>query len=430
MTTKVAVAVLSRPDGGGSTKLRSSPQDGFTNFSLQNTRDADVPNGTAVQVLGLSGAFSQVQLPSGRQGWVKTVNLISSSAHGKAESPSASRVSGSSSARTPVTLPRAPARPTPHRFDFESPSLTPRSLSALLRAAHGTSDDEDESHVSFYGNFGLAAFRSIGGAQSRSTNDSTASRAKFAAQLSDSSAAPSPDVDMCLQTMKDRVELLQRVSTPMSRSDFDSKSSAQKLQYLARLSGGSESAPRVSAPAPTDAVADQSWQDLEAFCDTLYDCARSSTRESTAWQSKSVTQKIRYLAELKTPMIGNTPLPARDGFVRAHKYPVFLASEAAAAMTDDQRMIMLNFQNSKINQMYKPSQEKHNKWEKELRDCFEKGKAMSPAAIQHVTCQVQSLVEYYQTEVAKPGADKAQMDGWLKQTLKPLMFNPACWGRH
>jgi hypothetical protein len=353
--------------------------------------------------------------------------LLEEIASSASESPPASHISGWSSARTPSTQPRASARSTSRHLDFASPSKSPNSLSALFITAQGVSDDDDRSPVSLHGAFGPMSFCSVVGGKSRSKNHSATRRAQFEAMLSDPTGVPFPDVDVCFQSMKDRVEQQHHISTPMSRSVFDCKSAAQKLQYLTEISGASDSstsAPRVYPPTSSDALGDHSWQDLEAFCDTLYDCARTSAHDSKAWQSKSVTQKIRYLAELKTPMIGNTPLPPKKGFVRAHKYPVFLASEAAATMTDEQRMIMLNFQNSKINQMYKPSQEKHNKWEKELRNCFEKGKAMSPAAIQHVTCQVQSLVEYYQTELAKPGTDRAQMDDWLKQTLKPLMFNP------
>jgi hypothetical protein len=169
---------------------------------------------------------------------------------------------------------------------------------------------------------------------------------------------------------------------------------------------------------------------LEAFLDNTYDvvCAKLPHHpfpsDSQGWKSKSVTQKIRYLAELKTWMLGNDPLPVKSGFVRAHKYPVFLAAEAMSTMTDEQRMIMLNFQNSSSNYMMKRSQEKHNEWEQEFRNCVGEGKAMSSAAIQHVKCQVHSLIVHYQTQIACPSANKVQLDGWFKAALMPFTINP------
>jgi hypothetical protein len=383
MSTKSAVAELWRTDGVHSTKLRISPQDIYTNFAFQTTADADVPNGASVLVLGASGCFSQVQLPSGRQGWVKTTHLRASSTTIKAESPSTPRVSGSSSARTPPTQPRLPSHSSHHASDFD------------------------------------------GFASSRQLHRAVGCNQRVAGSSAKSAAVP--DVDMCLDAMKERLEVLQRVDSPITRSDFSTRSPADKLKYLERISGSSPSASaHVSQPAAAVSSADQAWEGLEEFCDVLFDVvSKRSTSDSQGWRSKSVAQKIRYLAELKTPIIGNTPLPSKSGFVRAHKYPVFLAAEAMATMTDEQRMIMLNFQNASSNYMLKRSQEKHNQWEQELRDCVEKGKAMSPAAIQHVACQVHSLIEHYQAELATPDADKAQLDGWLKEALKPLtLINP------
>lgn len=88
-TSSLQLSVLSRTDSETSTKLRTTPQDVYTNFAFQNTADADVPNGTAVRVMSSSGCFSLVQLPSGRQGWVKTTHLKASSAPHEATSPPA-----------------------------------------------------------------------------------------------------------------------------------------------------------------------------------------------------------------------------------------------------------------------------------------------------------------------------------------------------
>jgi serine/threonine protein kinase len=88
-TSSLKLSVLSRNDSEPSTKLRTTPQDVYTNFAFQNTDDADVPNGTAVRVLSDSGSFSRVQLPSGRQGWAKTAYLKPSSAPLEAASFSA-----------------------------------------------------------------------------------------------------------------------------------------------------------------------------------------------------------------------------------------------------------------------------------------------------------------------------------------------------
>ncbi len=172
---------------------------------------------------------------------------------------------------------------------------------------------------------------------------------------------------------------------------------------------------------------DSKWENLVAFLDYAYDVTDTKARmrsESLGWKSKSVSEKIRYLAESKSPLLGNDPLPVERGFVRAHKYPVFLAAEAMATMTDEQRAIMLNFQNCSTNYMLKRSQEKHNEWELEFRNCAKKGMAMSQAAVQHVKCQMHSLIQFYQTELSKPGTDKLQMDGWLKEALKPFTLNP------
>ena len=145
----------------------------FRFCTFQNTADADVPNGASVLVLGASGCFSQVQLPSGRQGWLKTTHLRASSTTIKSESTSTPSVSGSSSARTPPTQPRLPSHSSHHAFDFDG-----FASSRQLHRAVGCS-------------------QRVAGSSAKS--------------------AAVPDVDMCLDAMKEQLEVLQRVDSPITR---------------------------------------------------------------------------------------------------------------------------------------------------------------------------------------------------------------------